>query len=168
LLRHCKEFGLPPGAVVPALGAFNIGVEVGQIAIVSLVIPVLIGLDRLIAATGDAPPARTAPLVNDLSAIIAILGCYWILARTVLAARAPHLDCSTFPLSAEGRDMWTEFHRNMFAFAGMTLEGAPDGEERGPLAATTMGGRVSAARKRTRRDAFRRLIRNTPANVCAP
>jgi len=80
-----QEFGLPRGAVVPALGAFNIGVEVGQIAIVSLVIPLLIGLDWLIAATRHAAPARTAPLVYALSAVIAILGCYWILARTVLA-----------------------------------------------------------------------------------
>lgn len=72
--------------MVPALGAFNIGVEVGQVAIVSLVIPLLIGLDWLIAPTGDASPARTPPLVYALSAIIAILGCYWILARTILAA----------------------------------------------------------------------------------
>src|SRR3984957_205961 len=44
-----QEFGLPRGAVVPALAAFNIGVEVGQVAIVSLVVPLLIGVDRLIA-----------------------------------------------------------------------------------------------------------------------
>ena len=71
---------------MPALGAFNIGVEVGQIAIVSLVIPLLIGLDWLISARRHAAPARTAPLVYALSAVIAILGCYSILARTVLAA----------------------------------------------------------------------------------
>ena len=46
-----QEFGLPRSAVVPALGAFNIGVQVGQVAIVSLVIPLLIGLDWLIVAT---------------------------------------------------------------------------------------------------------------------
>jgi hydrogenase/urease accessory protein HupE len=80
-----QEFGLPRGAVVPALGAFNLGVEVGQVAIVSLVIPLLIGLDWLIAATRDAAPKRTAPLVYALSGIIAILGCYWILERTVMA-----------------------------------------------------------------------------------
>lgn len=80
-----QEFGLPRGAVVPALGAFNVGVEVGQVAIVGLVIPLLIGLDWLIAATRSAAPKRTAPLVYALSAIIAILGCYWILERTVMA-----------------------------------------------------------------------------------
>ena len=81
-----QEFGLPRGAVVAALGAFNIGVEIGQVAIVSLVIPLLIGLDWLVAATRAAPPKRTAALVYAISSIIAALGCYWILERTVLAA----------------------------------------------------------------------------------
>lgn len=78
-----QEFGLPRGAVVPALGAFNIGVELGQIAIVSLVIPALVGLDRGLAASHDA--TRAASLVYALSGVIAILGCYWIVARTFLA-----------------------------------------------------------------------------------
>jgi len=80
-----QEFGLPRGAVLPALGAFNIGVEIGQVAIVSLVMPLLIGLDWLVATTRDAPQQRTASLVYALSGIIAILGCYWIFERTVMA-----------------------------------------------------------------------------------
>ena len=80
-----QEFGLPRGAVVPALGSFNLGVEVGQVAIVSLVIPLLIGLDWMIAVTRDAPLKRTAALVYTLSGFIAILGCYWIFERTVIA-----------------------------------------------------------------------------------
>jgi hydrogenase/urease accessory protein HupE len=36
-----QEFGLPTNAVVPALAAFNIGVEIGQVVIVSLVVPAL-------------------------------------------------------------------------------------------------------------------------------
>jgi hydrogenase/urease accessory protein HupE len=80
-----QEFGLPRGAIVPALGAFNIGVEIGQIAIISLVIPLLIGVDWLIATTRHHQPARMAALVYVLSAIIASLGFYWILERTVLA-----------------------------------------------------------------------------------
>jgi hypothetical protein len=79
-----QELGLPPSAVVPALCAFNIGVEVGQVAIVSLVIPLLISLDWLIATTRNAPPKRTEPLVYVLSGIIAILGCYWIFERTFM------------------------------------------------------------------------------------
>jgi hypothetical protein len=81
-----QEFGLPRGAVVPALAAFNIGVEVGQVAIVSLVIPLLIGVDRLIARMRGAPQDRTAALVYAISGIIACLGCYWFLERTVLGA----------------------------------------------------------------------------------
>jgi hydrogenase/urease accessory protein HupE len=78
-----QEFGLPRGAVVPALGAFNLGVELGQVAIVSLVIPALIGFDWLLAASRAVAVSRTAGLVYSLSGIIAVLGCYWILERTV-------------------------------------------------------------------------------------
>jgi hydrogenase/urease accessory protein HupE len=81
-----QEFGLPRGAVVPALAAFNIGVEVGQVAIVSLVVPLLIGVDWLIARMRGAPQDRTAALVYALSGIIACLGCYWFLERTVFGA----------------------------------------------------------------------------------
>jgi hydrogenase/urease accessory protein HupE len=79
-----QEFGLPQGAVVPALAAFNIGVEVGQVAIVSIVIPLLIGVDWLVATMRDAPQKRTTGLVYSASGIIAFLGCYWVLERTVL------------------------------------------------------------------------------------
>ena len=79
-----REFGLPRGAVLPALGAFNVGVEFGQVAIVSIVIPLLIGLDRMIARMRDAPQKRTAAVVYVLSGFIAVLGCYWILERTVI------------------------------------------------------------------------------------
>jgi hydrogenase/urease accessory protein HupE len=79
-----QEFGLPTGAVVPALAAFNIGVEMGQVAIVSLLIPFLIGVDWLIAAARDARPARASMLVYALSGVIAGLGFYWLLERTLL------------------------------------------------------------------------------------
>ncbi len=81
-----QEFGLPRGAVVPALAAFNIGVEVGQVAIVSLVIPLLIGVDWLIARMRGAPQDRTAALVYAFSGIIACLGGYWFLERTVFGS----------------------------------------------------------------------------------
>jgi hydrogenase/urease accessory protein HupE len=80
-----QEFGLPRGAVVPALAAFNLGVELGQVAIVLMVIPALLGFDWLIAATRHTSPVRAAPLVYTLSALIAMLGCYWMLTRTILA-----------------------------------------------------------------------------------
>lgn len=79
-----QEFGLPPGRVVPALGSFNLGVEIGQIAIVSIVVPALVVLDRLFAPSRRTA-ARAAPLVYTISGVIALLGCYWIVERTFLA-----------------------------------------------------------------------------------
>jgi hydrogenase/urease accessory protein HupE len=75
-----QEFGLPANAIVPALAAFNIGVEIGQVAIVSIVVPALIVLDRLFAAD-RAKPVRAASLVYALSALITVLGGYWLVTR---------------------------------------------------------------------------------------
>lgn len=79
-----RETGLPTNAVAPALAAFNIGVEIGQVAIVSIVIPALMALDQLIAF-GDAKPARASTLVYALSALITVLGGYWFLSRVFYA-----------------------------------------------------------------------------------
>jgi hydrogenase/urease accessory protein HupE len=75
-----QEMGLPHAALVPALAAFNIGVELGQIGIVSIILPILFGLDRLMPVKG-----RAAPAVYLLSGVIVALGCWWFLARTILA-----------------------------------------------------------------------------------
>jgi hydrogenase/urease accessory protein HupE len=75
-----QEMGLPANAVVPALAAFNVGVEIGQVAIVSIVVPALILLDRLFAAD-RTKPVRAAALVYTLSAVITVLGSYWFLTR---------------------------------------------------------------------------------------
>lgn len=77
-----QEIGLPSHAVVPALAAFNIGVEIGQVAIVAMVIPPLIGLDGLVAID-RAKPARPAALVYALSALITLLGSYWFFTGVV-------------------------------------------------------------------------------------
>jgi hydrogenase/urease accessory protein HupE len=81
-----QEFGLPRTALVPALASFNIGVEIGQIAIVSLVMPLLLTLDRLPAPgrRGGPAPVRSAPVVYAVSAVIVGLASYWFLDRTVL------------------------------------------------------------------------------------
>jgi hydrogenase/urease accessory protein HupE len=79
-----QEVGLPPNAVATALAAFNVGVEIGQVAIVSIVVPALIGLDRLIATDG-AKPVRAAPVVYALSALITVLGSYWLFMRMLNA-----------------------------------------------------------------------------------
>jgi len=79
-----RDVGLPPNAVATALAAFNVGVEIGQVAIVSIVVPMLIALDRLM--TPDrAKPLRAASLVYALSVLIGLLGSYWLLTRVLQA-----------------------------------------------------------------------------------
>lgn len=75
-----REIGLPPNAVVPALASFNIGVEIGQVAIVAIVLPALGLVDRLFA-TDWTEPVRAARLVYAVSALISLLGGYWLLTR---------------------------------------------------------------------------------------
>jgi len=79
-----REIGLPANAVATALAAFNIGVEIGQVAIVSIVVPALIVMDHLMAVD-STKPARAAPVVYALSALIALLGSYWFVTRVLEA-----------------------------------------------------------------------------------
>ena len=80
-----QEFGIPKSALVPALASFNIGVEIGQIAIVAAVIPMLMAFDRLAGSPvrGSHARGRTPIAVYALSAVIVVLGTYWFLDRTV-------------------------------------------------------------------------------------
>jgi hydrogenase/urease accessory protein HupE len=83
-----QEFGLPRNALLPALASFNIGVEIGQVAIVSLVLPILLAFDRILApgVISDTAPPRRAIAVYPVSAVITALGAFWFLVRTGLAA----------------------------------------------------------------------------------
>jgi len=98
-----EEFGLPRGALVPALASFNVGVEIGQIGIVAIVLPVLLLLDRLFslrlpiafpqpaqAQAVYAGTLRPVQIVYPGSALIALFGTYWFLARTVLEGVIPN------------------------------------------------------------------------------
>jgi len=76
------ERGLPRSALPHSLAAFNIGVEIGQLAIVCLVLPLLLIADRAMAA--GMPPARKAALVYPLSALVAVLGLWWFAERTLI------------------------------------------------------------------------------------
>lgn len=77
-----REFGLPHDALVVALGAFNVGVEIGQVAIVCLAMPLLVGVDRLVAR---ARGVHQSPVtVYTLSGAILALGSYWLIERTLL------------------------------------------------------------------------------------
>ncbi len=75
-----REVGLPANAIVTALAAFNVGVEIGQVAIVSIVVPTLIALDWLMSVD-RAKSVRAAALVYTLSVLIGLLGSYWLLVR---------------------------------------------------------------------------------------
>jgi hydrogenase/urease accessory protein HupE len=67
------EMGVPQRAIVPALASFNIGVEVGQIGVVLVVIPLLLLVDRIFF-----DGVRNARFVRACSAVIALFGAYWL------------------------------------------------------------------------------------------
>ncbi len=75
-----KELNVQQQTIVPALASFNIGVEIGQIAIVLLLMPILLFIDRW---TGGK---RDEKLVYGVSALIALAGAYWLLQRVGVIA----------------------------------------------------------------------------------
>ncbi len=75
------ETGLPQGAIVPALLAFNAGIELGQLAIVA-VVALLVALARRTtgaARFGIAPRLALATLVGSA-------GSFWLLQRALTLA----------------------------------------------------------------------------------
>lgn len=68
-----SEFGLPPDRKLVALLAFNIGVELGQLAIVAAVLPALFLARRTIAYTRVVMPAG--------SLVIAVIAMIWFVER---------------------------------------------------------------------------------------
>ena len=79
-----REYGLPTDAVAPALAAFNIGVEIGQIAIVSLAFPLLLLLDLIDGGTAKRK-GRNPIVVYTCSGVILAFGLYWLVERSVFA-----------------------------------------------------------------------------------
>lgn len=75
-----KELNVQKSTIVPALASFNIGVELGQIAIVALLIPILLAIDK--TTKGE----RHARVVYAISAVIAAFGAYWFLQRVGVIA----------------------------------------------------------------------------------
>ena len=67
------ELGLPRGQLIPALLAFNVGVEVGQLA-------VLAGAFALVGWCRDRPWYRKR-IVWPVSLVIAAIGLYWAIER---------------------------------------------------------------------------------------
>jgi hydrogenase/urease accessory protein HupE len=75
-----QDYGLPEAALVPALAAFNAGVEVGQLAIVALVLAVLLGIDRAQRARGVSP-LPDARVSLGISAVVGAMGAWWFVER---------------------------------------------------------------------------------------
>ncbi|MDP2340700.1 MAG: HupE/UreJ family protein [Deltaproteobacteria bacterium] len=69
------EIGLPQDAVVPALAVFNIGVELGQLAVVLALYPLFVFLRKHLS------PAHAQHLVKALSGVVVVLGLYWFIDR---------------------------------------------------------------------------------------
>jgi len=78
-----NAYGLPRDALLIALASFNIGVEIGQVAVVAMMLQALVLIDRMMAAGSEA--ARRPALVYSFSTPIALLGVYWLIERTLLS-----------------------------------------------------------------------------------
>ncbi|MEO8039375.1 MAG: HupE/UreJ family protein [Betaproteobacteria bacterium] len=83
-----REYGLPREALVPALAAFNIGVEMGQLFIVAAALLLLHGVDRLERRAGvtEIPDRRVA---WSISVVVGVLGVWWLAQRIPAMALAP-------------------------------------------------------------------------------
>ncbi|QUJ77647.1 HupE/UreJ family protein [Sulfitobacter albidus] len=86
------EFGLPAGQFVPALIGFNVGVEVGQLTVIAIAFVLLwlavagarrAGLEGPEEMVTEYPVMFRAVSVTG-SLIIALIGIYWVIERTLL------------------------------------------------------------------------------------
>lgn len=75
-----REYGLPQEALVPALAAFNVGVELGQLAIVAGALVLLHTVDRVERRAGvsEVPDRRVAWVI---SIVVGLLGLWWLFER---------------------------------------------------------------------------------------
>jgi len=81
-----KDLGLPTDALVTALITFNVGVEIGQIALVVLGMGLLFSLDRVMVEASDPDHPRRHPAIAYTGSMIILLaGLYWLLERTILS-----------------------------------------------------------------------------------
>lgn len=71
------EFGLPQGQFVAALVGFNVGVEIGQLTVISLAF-------LAVGYWFGKKPWYRARIAIPASAVIAAIGAYWFVERTLL------------------------------------------------------------------------------------
>jgi len=69
-----SDLSLPAGQTLPALSGFNVGVEIGQLAVIAIASAVMFAWTRWVA---DADPWLRRPA----SAGIAIMGAFWVITR---------------------------------------------------------------------------------------
>ena len=72
-----RDYGLPRDALAPALAAFNVGVEVGQIVIVVASLLVFAVVDRVIVRAPAGPREPDVRFVRAVSGVVLLLGLYW-------------------------------------------------------------------------------------------
>lgn len=75
-----REYGVPADAVAPALAAFNVGVELGQLLIVAAAVALW---RTAFALRGGADAALQRRFVVGVSAVVLALGLYWLGARSL-------------------------------------------------------------------------------------
>jgi hypothetical protein len=86
------EFGLPEDQFVPALIGFNVGVEVGQLAVIAMAFVLLwlaVLAPRRARLTGEEELVTEYPVMFRAvsmtgSMMIAIIGVWWVIERTLL------------------------------------------------------------------------------------
>ncbi len=76
------EMGLPEDALPLALASFNLGIEIGQLAIVAVLLPLLWAVDAQFGR--GRRHARPPGFVWSVSAAIAALGAWWFVERVWL------------------------------------------------------------------------------------
>lgn len=75
VLREMEISSSDTGILLPLL-SFNLGIETGQIAVAAIVLPMIWWLNN--------KPAIAEKFLRGCSAMVALMGAYWLLERTVL------------------------------------------------------------------------------------
>lgn len=76
-----RDYGLPRDALLPALAAFNAGVEFGQLGIVLACLALLLLVDRLGRRWRSLPPGPDPRVARVVSGVVLVLGLYWTIER---------------------------------------------------------------------------------------
>ncbi len=71
------DFGLPQGQFIPALIGFNVGVELGQLTVIALAF-------LTVGAWFGKKPWYRSRIAMPASAVIAMVGVYWVIERVFL------------------------------------------------------------------------------------